>query len=127
MPMPKARMAPIAESRSRGRAPRVAIRPATTSDPASAPAVGLFAIRSPAAAPVKASSAVPCTANDMPRVTTKGLIRPPVTATRAAASSACWANGWASRNPMFISARSAMPRDHRRCEEPGLAEPRNPS
>jgi hypothetical protein len=45
----------MAESRSRGRAPRVAISPATTSDPASAPATGLPAITSPAAAPVKAA------------------------------------------------------------------------
>ena len=35
MPIPNARMVPIAESRSRGRAPRVAISAATTRDPAS--------------------------------------------------------------------------------------------
>ena len=55
MPSPNARMAPIAESRSRGRAPRVAISVATTRDPARAPATGLPATIRPAAAPVKAS------------------------------------------------------------------------
>ena len=93
MPIPNARMVPIAESRSRGRAPRVAISAATTRDPASAPATGLSATIRPAAAPVKASSAVPCTAKDIPLVTTNGPMSPQLTATSAAASSACWANG----------------------------------
>ena len=66
MPIPNARMAPMAESRSRWRAPRVAISAATTRDPARAPATGLPAMTRPAAAPVKASSAVPCTAKAMP-------------------------------------------------------------
>ena len=59
MPSPNARMEPMAESRSRGRAPRVAISAATTRDPARAPVTGSPATTRPAAAPVKASSAVP--------------------------------------------------------------------
>jgi len=86
MPIPKARMAPIAESRSRGREPRVAISTATTREPTSAPATALSATSRPAAAPVKASSAVPCTAKDMPLMTTKGAISPQATATSAAAT-----------------------------------------
>ena len=93
MPIPKARMMPIAESRSRALAPRVAISTATARKPASAPATGLFATSRPAAAPVKASSAMPCTAKDIRLVTTSGPMSPQVTATSAAASRACWANG----------------------------------
>ena len=68
MPIPKARMTPIDESRSPCRAPNKAMSPATTTEPTRAPTTGLFAISSPAAAPVKASSAVPCTAKAIPLV-----------------------------------------------------------
>ena len=64
---------------------------ATTSAPTSAPTSALSATSRPATAPVKASSLVPCTANDMVRVMTNGPMRPQLTATRNAASSACWA------------------------------------
>jgi hypothetical protein len=76
MPMPNARMTPMAESRSRRRAPSVAISTATMREPASVPATGFPAMTKPAAAPVKASSAVPCTAKDMPQVTTSGPMSP---------------------------------------------------
>ncbi len=86
-------MTPIDESRSPCLAPNKAMSPATTTEPTRAPTTGLFAISSPAAAPVKASSAMPCTAKAIPLVTTNGPMRPLLTATSAAASSACWAKG----------------------------------
>ena len=80
------------ESRSDGRRPVIPISPATTSAPTSAPTRGLSATSSPATAPVKASSLVPCTAKAMERLMTKGPMSPQITATRNAASMACWAN-----------------------------------
>ena len=66
---------------------------ATTSAPISAPPMGLLSTKRPAAAPVNASSLVPCTANAIPRVTTNGPMSPHETATNAPAISACCANG----------------------------------
>ncbi len=83
----------MVESRSEARWPRSPMSDATTSAPTSAPASGLSATRSPATAPVKASSLVPWTAKDIVRVMTNGPIRPQLIATRKAASSACWAKG----------------------------------
>ena len=81
----------MVESRSAARWPNRPISPATTSAPTSAPASGLSATSRPPTAPVNASSLVPCTAKDMVRVMTKGPMSPQLTATRKAASSACWA------------------------------------
>ena len=83
----------MVESRSEARWPSSPMRAATTNAPTSAPASGLSATSSPATAPVKASSLVPCTAKAMARVMTNGPISPQLTATRNAASSACWAKG----------------------------------
>lgn len=44
-------MTPIAESRSRCRAPNSAMSPATTTEPISAPTTGLFATSSPGCGP----------------------------------------------------------------------------
>ena len=52
------------------------MRLATTSAPTSAPTSGLLATSSPATAPVKASSLVPCTAKAMERVMTNGPMQP---------------------------------------------------
>ena len=51
---------------------------ATTTDPSSAPSSGSPATSRPAAAPVKASSAVPCTAKARSRMMTSGPISPAV-------------------------------------------------
>ena len=66
---------------------------ATTSAPTNAPADRVVGNDDPAAAPVNASSLVPCTAKAMPRVTTNGPMSPHVTATKAPAIKACCANG----------------------------------
>ena len=93
-PRPNARITPIVESRSARarRAAPIADRE-RRAHPTSAPASALSATRRPAAAPVNASSLVPCTANAMPRVTTNGPISPHVIATSAPAINACCANG----------------------------------
>ena len=66
------------------------IAAATTMLPTNAPPTASLATTSPAAAPVKDSSAVPCTANAARRVITNGLISPQMIATSAPAISACW-------------------------------------
>lgn len=60
----------------------------TTTAPIKALKTGLSATSSTAAAPVKASSAMPCTAKATPRIITHGPMRPRVIATSAPASSA---------------------------------------
>ena len=80
-------------SRSRSLAANSPNAAATTRDPSSAPVTASPAMSSPAAAPVNDSSAVPCTAKDILRVTTNGPMIPEMSAISAHAISACCANG----------------------------------
>ncbi len=105
-------MTPITESRSDSRPPSRPSRRAATTAPASAPYPTPTPSSSAAAAPVKASSAVPCTANDMRRMTMSGPNVPATSPSTAAASSAVrtkskpsssivrsMSNNWSMRKP----------------------------
>ena len=78
--------------------------PAVTA-PATAPRLTLTPTSSAAAPPVNASSAVPCTANAMPRATISGASTPATSPSSAAASSALCTKPWPSSSPVPVKVK----------------------
>src|SRR6266496_1968141 len=90
MPSPNERITPITESRSASRAPRIPSSSAATTAPANAPYSTPMPSSSAPAPPVNANSEVPCTANDIRRITISGQMIPATSPRIAAANRPVW-------------------------------------
>lgn len=99
-PSPKARTTPITESRSRCPRPRAPNATAAVTAPRTEPRLTLTPNSNAAAPPVKANSAVPCTAKAIPRATIRGASRPATRPSTAPASRALRTNGRVSSVPV---------------------------